>query len=70
MKPEDNICPPSLSWDDEVEDPRVAYIERLLLAGHEWKEEEWVGGNAAFPKQERPPQLGEIRECKCCFYTF
>ncbi|XP_020891744.1 uncharacterized protein LOC110231134 [Arabidopsis lyrata subsp. lyrata] len=61
VKPEDNIFPPSLSWDDEVEDPRIAYIERLLLAGHEWKEEEWVGGYAAFPKQERPPQLGEIR---------
>ncbi|CAE6074983.1 unnamed protein product [Arabidopsis arenosa] len=61
VKPDDNICPPSLSWDDEVEDPRVAYIERLMLAGHEWQEEEWVGGSAAFPKQERPPQLGEIR---------
>ncbi|KAG7552426.1 Ulp1 protease family C-terminal catalytic domain [Arabidopsis thaliana x Arabidopsis arenosa] len=60
VKPDDNICPPSLSWDDEVEDPRVAYIERLMLAGHEWQEEEWVGGSAAFPKQERPPQLGEI----------
>ncbi|CAE5959469.1 unnamed protein product [Arabidopsis arenosa] len=64
VKPDDNICPPSLSWDDEVEDPRVAYIERLMLAGHEWQEEEWVGGSAAFPKQERPPQLGEIHAKK------
>jgi len=34
VKPADNVCPPSLSWDDEVDDPRVDYIEALLIDGH------------------------------------
>lgn len=55
MKPADNVCPPSLSWDDEVDDPRVDYIEALLIDGHQWQEDEWVGGYARVPKQLRPP---------------
>ncbi|CAB81070.1 putative protein [Arabidopsis thaliana] len=59
VKPADNVCPPSLSWDDEVDDPRVDYIEALLIDGHQWQEDEWVGGYARVPKQLRPPQLEE-----------
>nr|BAB10789.1 unnamed protein product [Arabidopsis thaliana] len=59
VKPADNVCPPSLSWDDEVDDPRVDYIEALLIDGHQWQEDEWVGGYARVPKQVRPPQLEE-----------
>nr|AAD46015.1 F21H2.5 [Arabidopsis thaliana] len=59
VKPADNVCPPSLSWDDEVDDPRVDYIEALLIDGHQWQEDEWVGGYARVPKQSRPPQLEE-----------
>ncbi|CAB81580.1 putative protein [Arabidopsis thaliana] len=59
VKPADNVCPPSLSWDDEVDDPRVDYIEALLIDGHQWQEDEWVGGYARVPKQLCPPQLEE-----------
>ncbi|CAB78012.1 hypothetical protein [Arabidopsis thaliana] len=59
VKPADNVCPPSLSWDDEVDDPRVDYIEALLIDGHQWQEDDWVGGYARVPKQVRPPQLEE-----------
>ena len=64
MKPADNVCPPSLSWDDEVDDPRVDYIEALLIDGPQWQEDEWVGGYARVPKQLRPPQLEETGKYK------
>ncbi|KAL9831454.1 hypothetical protein AtNW77_Chr3g0200841 [Arabidopsis thaliana] len=71
VKPADNVCPPSLSWDDEVDDPRVDYIEALLIDGHQWQEDEWVGGYARVPKQSRPPQLEETGKYKYkCFYKF
>ena len=35
MKLADNVCLPTLSWDDEVDDPKVDYIERLLIDGHD-----------------------------------
>ena len=70
MKQADNVCPPSLSWDDEVDDPKVNYIEALLIDGHEWQEDEWVGGYAGVTKQVCPPQQEEIGKYKWCFHIF
>lgn len=61
VEPEDFSCPDSLLWSDEVDDPNVEYMERLIKAGHKWEEKIWVGGDNECEKQYRPDEIAEAK---------